>query len=73
MDNWINVKDRLPDKRAWVLVYADGAMGCMGFDRGEFSDWNHNPPERNNVFIPDITHWMELPKPPIDEKEVLGQ
>ena len=64
-DGWISVEDRLPSlDGAWVLVYADGAVNCMGFDDRGFSDWNGNPISRNNVNIGMITHWMPLPDPP---------
>lgn len=66
MKEWISVKDRLPDNPngGWVLVYADGAINCMGFhsERQEFEDWLGAP--YHNIHIPSITHWMPLPEPP---------
>lgn len=61
---WISIKDRLPHDPDWVLVVADGAINCMGFQHGKFSDWNHCP--NNNVFCEDITHWMPLPERPTE-------
>ena len=64
---WISVKDRLPNPNGdWVLVYADEAVNCMGFDKKNgFSDWNFSP--CNGVDISRITHWMPLPAPPEEE------
>lgn len=61
---WISVKDRLPPSDAsWVLVYADGAMNCMGYTPGKgFEDWGYSP--CHNINIERITHWMPLPNPP---------
>lgn len=65
MNEWISVKDRLPcgaDESEWVLVYADGAINCMGYTNRGFSDWTYA--KAHNIAIDDITHWMPLPEPP---------
>lgn len=64
---WISVEDRLPDSKGqWVLVYADGAMACLGYDsRRGFADWILSA--ALNVCIEGVTHWMPLPEPPEDE------
>lgn len=65
MSEWIKCSDRMPnggDHEVFVLVYADGAMNCLAYYKGEWQDWckaNHL-----NVAISDITHWMPLPLPP---------
>lgn len=60
---WIPVGQRMPeDSEAWVLVYADGAMGCMGFRHGKFVDFVSI--RASNIAISQITHWMPLPEPP---------
>ena len=60
---WISVKDRLPEGYMRVLTYshADGVMiGSMDCD-GEF----HYP----YCLLPDEpTHWMPLPEPPKEEE-----
>jgi hypothetical protein len=61
---WISVKDRLPNPKGdWVLVYADGAINCMGYDeKNGFSDWTYA--RACNINIDSITYWMPLPDPP---------
>ena len=59
---WISVNEHLPDDPSWVLVYADGAMNCMAFDEGQWKEWT--AAKAHNIFLPAITHWMPLPKPP---------
>ena len=61
--NWISVDDRLPNNNGeWCLVYADGAINCMGFYHGAFSDWCLS--KMNNI-TSEITHWMPLPAAPV--------
>ena len=61
---WISVKDKLPDDSSWVLVYADGAMNCMGYYKGKWVDWIQA--QASNIIINDITYWMPLPERPKD-------
>ncbi len=60
---WVSIEDKLPDENSWVLVYADGAMNCMGFYKGVWRDWTQ--PQSGNIIISSITHWMELPNRPV--------
>jgi hypothetical protein len=64
---WISVKDKLPEKTCWALVYADGAMNCMGYDQQlrKWEDWTYNESGCHNICVAGITHWMPLPDPPI--------
>ena len=59
MNNWISVKDRLPEEE-YVLCYQGGSCRTpnirVGF-RSSFS--GHWFPNLYNV-----THWMPLPNPP---------
>jgi thioesterase domain-containing protein len=61
---WISVKDRVPEKTEWCLVFADGAMNCMAWNSmdDEWQDWTL--PKAPNI-TDTITHWMPLPKPPV--------
>lgn len=52
--NWINTKDKLPPKGKWVLVIESGEMMC---DFHDGTDWDYH----KNL---NVTHWMNLPKPP---------
>lgn len=63
MSEWISVKERLPDEDVWVLtLQTDGDMivNCIAFE-GKWCSNDHG-------FIPTVTHWMPLPKPPEEEK-----
>ena len=61
-NGWKSVNESLPEGHAWVLVYADGAINCMGYspDKG-FKDWTGQ--QVPNVNISEITHWKELQRP----------
>ena len=68
-NEWISVKDRLPEPNTWVLVYVKYTIPVFEFERGIR--------KRNNVikyFYIDkfpqtgtITHWMPLPEPPKEQ------
>ena len=62
VQEWISVKDRLPDKDKYVWCYSNKNGGDMfvGY-RGYISgDWM----EGGSLHIGDVTHWMPLPQPP---------
>lgn len=55
VQEWISVKDRLPEPTYCVLVvgaYSEMAIDALGTD-GEWMG-----------MVEDITHWMPLPQPP---------
>ena len=68
LNNWISVKDRLPEQNlnvlAWIksgtneYVFIETASG----DPSVCSGWKYS--NKNQV-----THWMPLPEPPKDDKE----
>ena len=64
---WIRVDERLPEEGGrWVLVYADGAMGCLAWTNKGWEDWTQQGVP--NINIHSITHWMPLPdRPPSTE------
>ena len=60
VNNWINVKDRLPEEGKYVLVWeSQGFAYCEKLICGI---WNIGA---NNGAI--ITHWMPLPEPPKED------
>ena len=68
MNEWINIKNRLPSKNEVVLAYRGNHIGdlmntytYLGDDKWEddFGYWNRTDEEG-------ITHWMYLPAPPRD-------
>lgn len=61
MNEWINVKDRLPEHCIDVLVYNGMAIFMDFYDR-DFKEWYHQM--SRNDYIPPVTHWMPLPKKP---------
>ena len=76
VQEWISVKDRLPDNKEhdWVLAQVVEDNGFMHIPRVmEYrqlkNDWFEETygwlSEHNGVFT--VTHWMPLPKPPKGE------
>ena len=58
IQEWISVKDRLPEPTYCVLVvgaYSEMQIDALGTD-GEWMG-----------MVEDVTHWMPLPKPPKGE------
>ena len=72
VQEWISVKDRLPEEKGWYLVYTtpnrehksiNKAMFCKGYAWGNFEPyWRGAGGHWANV-----THWMPLPEPPKGE------
>lgn len=59
---WINVKDRLPEKDEIVLVYFDGGVATSyWFDR----DWETDSPVWSYTGLGgDPTYWCPIPEMP---------
>ena len=77
MQEWVSVKDRLPDKDGCYIVTAcDEGCSCgdgIWYDtvvieaehyKGEWS-WNENGTEYDITDL--VTHWMQMPNPPKGE------
>jgi hypothetical protein len=77
LNNWISVKDRLPELGQNVLVIKDGLYGLAcreiverkplpppQFNNIEIWEWNYGFEAREGQ----VTHWQELPEPPKEEK-----
>ena len=62
MNDWINVKDRLPETEERVLIrYRQGKVKRTFV--GEYYPWE----ERwSSILDAVVTHWMPLPEPPED-------
>lgn len=62
VQEWISVKDRLPEDQEEVLVYTRSKNGIRNIDKG-YMAIDH--------FIhrgcAEVTHWMPLPEPPKGE------
>lgn len=67
MNNWISVKDKMPEHEVNVIFWDNNKKECHfgSFDYCDNRWWAAgNFPWFNND---EITHWMELPKGPINE------
>lgn len=66
-NQWVSVKDRLPEEGVYVLVY-DGNVnldnGCF-FEIAAHRIFNNGSKFISGAYsLQGITHWMPLPKPP---------
>ena len=65
-DNWISVKDRLPENENPVLVFGGKSIYTAVYgNRGGYSNqwWKLN----SKTHYCNPTHWMPLPSPPITQ------
>ena len=66
VQEWISVKDRLPDDDSDVLAYLrigeEGRIYPANYSKGMWFDCIFNTPATNTT-----THWMPLPQPPKGE------
>ena len=83
VNEWISVKDRLPDKDGAYLVFEKGSYGNQirtlrfakdgrkvdkyDFHRGWKNVWYRYDSEWGHITIDSVTHWMPLPQPPKGE------
>ena len=59
VQEWISVKDRLPEQgEKAICIAADGDMMI-----GKYTEWGWMFP----CYFEDLTHWMPLPQPPKGE------
>lgn len=75
-DEWISVKDRLPDPDEKVIVYnaenegtffarcIESNFECWDAVTREFVNWRWVPYGYICITLESVTHWMPLPKPP---------
>ena len=58
---WISVKDRLPDNNQWALCFMkDKSFGTFRVFQWNYIDWQWN--DGNERWKEkDVTHWMPLP------------
>lgn len=71
-NEWISVKDRLPNKEESVLIvykmpYRTLITAAKYHKVGSVEWWTHvvtNPVTGGNLYSAFITHWMPLPNPP---------
>lgn len=71
MNNWISVKDRLPEAFVPVLVCRRNRQGGQTVEAGQkdISDWWRVYGTRTKS----VTHWMPMPDPPEDSDGQSGE
>lgn len=66
MNEWISVKDRLPEKSASVLICATGHRVTAYYDK--VKEVFRLTEDENLYYLTEyVTHWMPLPEPPESE------
>ena len=72
VQEWISVKDRLPEEGEYVLCvlkgfnYGGKIQVCKFVPADKFKDKPYFEHFRNG--FPSVTHWMPLPEPPKEEE-----
>lgn len=79
MNDWISVKERLPEKDGWYFVYAPEYWGnnkIYGLDGLAYSNFKHNYKDHWGIerkmrkgYPVIVTHWMPLPNSPKKEQK----
>lgn len=65
MNEWINVKDRLPERYKSCIVCSEHGNIRIGYyDRSD--QWVES--RYNGNLVKYITHWMPLPAPPTEKE-----
>lgn len=71
---WVSVKDKFPNEQYTSATYTvnclitDGKVVSYGYYASYSKEWLMFLPNGENV-VNDVTHWMELPEPPKEEKK----
>jgi hypothetical protein len=66
---WISVKDRLPESISDVLILTTEKESHVGYYRSSDNDWNmYNRCCSFHMQLHNVTYWMPLPAPPKEEK-----
>jgi len=66
MNEWISVEDRLPGNSCMAIVFQDGAMRMVFWDKTEWTLPDY--PFGSSPMCNAPTHWMPLPAPPQDKE-----
>lgn len=67
-EKWIGVDERLPEECQIVLCFGVGNIPSMAmYGDTIFTRYiDHIPSDRNiTIYYDKVTHWQELPKPPV--------
>ena len=64
MNEWISVKDRLPEDNEVVVIVDENGY----FDVGYMAIWGGQVQWCSHLlYDPKVTHWMPIPEPPKEE------
>lgn len=72
---WINARDRLPEKAGCYLVYRPyfwkkhGGQSCVCYWNGEYWCDSYNNLGVFRLSSSDVSHWMPLPESPEEKQE----
>ena len=73
MNNWISIKDKLPEVGTEVIVFTphnNKVTSLARYIRHEGANtyfWDNHYPGSGNCHIQEsVTHWMPLPEPPVN-------
>lgn len=64
MNEWISIKDRLPEGYKLVFIFSGDLMPQrwdVGFYHAKFDSWEYQG--GGTIFKKGVTHWRELDKP----------
>lgn len=65
-NEWISVKEALPEKNEWILAFNKKDMRVCWFDVSN-TDYVFMIGMDSETQFRNVTHWMPLPKPPVHE------
>ncbi len=71
MSEWVSVEDRLPTIREHVLTISKDLLYDYIVCHWDGSSWVCNCNCREGSYHENVTHWMPLPKPPIDAQNFI--
>ena len=60
MNEWISVKDRLPDEAETVVVWANGELNVLTYENKDIW-WDYEGWSTTKGF--NISHWMRISEP----------
>lgn len=64
---WISVKDRLPEKSGYYLVFADiGRREVLSYSK-KYQAFNAFDDVYSEEYVIPVSHWMPIPNPPKGE------
>ena len=67
VQEWISVKDRLPEESGYYLVFTDiGRIALLAYSK-KYQAFNAHDDSYLEEYVIPVTHWMPMPAPPKGE------